>query len=303
MEKRFGWLGIPHLPTLIVALQAACFMLGLLNPEFVERLMLDPTAIRGGEAWRLITFVFVPFIPPSTNLLDAVFVVLVWRLFQVMGNELEAMWGRFKFTSFLLIGMVLTASITLLLPAGVGVGGFAGNEFVYLSVFLAFAFRFPNYELWLLFLFPVRIKWLALLAWIGLFLKFIVAGAGLRLLIVAAVTNWILFFWADAVRLVRRELLAHKRQGPGSPASRSHEAPRGQGVSLGAPPPLPEVATKVVDPLEWFYDNRGVMSGPLSLKGMRMLFESGTIGKATRVWRQGMADWKPLGESELAALI
>lgn len=299
MEKRFGWLGIPHLPTLIVALQAACFMLGLLKPEFIERLMLDPTAVRSGEVWRLLTFVFVPFIPPSTNPLNALWLVIMWRLFQVMGNELKAMWGRFKFTAFLLIGMALTASITLLLPAGAGVGGFAGNEFVYLSVFLAFAFRFPNYELWLLFLFPVRIKWFALLTWVGLILLFIVAGAGLRLLIGAAVANWILFFGADAIRLARRELLATKRHGSESPASRRHEAPR----DPGAPPPLPEVATKVIDPLEWFYDNRGVMSGPLSLKGMRMLFESGTIGKATRVWRQGMAGWTPLGESELAALI
>ena len=41
------------------------------------------------------------------------------------------------------------------------------NAFLAGSVFLSFAYLAPNFELALFFILPVKIKWLALLTWIG----------------------------------------------------------------------------------------------------------------------------------------
>ena len=62
LERRFGDWAIPEFPLFIAVAPAAVFFLAQARPEFIDRLTLDPTAIRAGEVWRVFTFLFLPLL-------------------------------------------------------------------------------------------------------------------------------------------------------------------------------------------------------------------------------------------------
>src|SRR5690606_5700220 len=107
-------------------------------------------------------------------------------------------WGAFRYNLFLGIGYVATIAAGFLVPDAA-----VNNGFLYGSVFLAFAHLYPDFTLYLLLLLPVKIKWLALLTWIGYAWVFVVGTWSDRVSIVAAVANFLLFFSVDIWQRMR----------------------------------------------------------------------------------------------------
>jgi len=101
---------------------------------------------------------------------------------------------------FLLIGIVATIAVSFLQPAAP-----SSNLFLQGSVFLAFAFLFPDFVLNLFFILPVKIKWLALVAWIGYLVQFLRGDWSDRLLVLASVGNFLLFFGGEIVQRFRSD--------------------------------------------------------------------------------------------------
>jgi len=52
---------------------------------------------------------------------------------------------------------------------------------------------------------------------------------------------------------------------------------------------------------QWFYARNGVKEGPVAESVLRSLLAEGTVLPSSLVWTQGMATWKPLAETSLAA--
>jgi hypothetical protein len=50
--------------------------------------------------------------------------------------------------------------------------------------------------------------------------------------------------------------------------------------------------------MNWFYSEGGAQKGPVDDAAFRSLVTNGTIRPDTLVWREGMADWKPLSVAE-----
>ncbi|MBI3885214.1 MAG: hypothetical protein HY302_05735 [Opitutae bacterium] len=192
LERLFGRFAVPNLSLYLVVGQVAVWGLALLGGFDVERLKLLPEAVRAGEGWRLFTFLLVP--PNSSPL----FIAFAWYMFFLMGGALEEYWGEFRYSAFLFTGWLLTVAAAFLVP-----GYYASNLFLAGSVFLAFAFLNPDFELLIFFLLPVKIKWLALLQW--LFYGFTLATGhwSARLGVLAAVGNFLLFFGRDIVQLMK----------------------------------------------------------------------------------------------------
>jgi len=199
-ERRFGKYAISNLTASIVICQVACYLMQLLgDPEFVTWLTLTPEAIRAGEVWRFFTFLCVP---PALN---EIFAIFYFWLFYVWGRALEQEVGDFKYNVYLLIGYTATVGVALI-ASPFAEPGFvlADSAFITTSVFLAFAYVFPDFELLLFLVLPVKIKWLALLTWFGCGLGFLAGlthfsqGGWLQcLLILASVCNFFLFFGRD----------------------------------------------------------------------------------------------------------
>ena len=69
-----------------------------------------------------------------------------------------------------------------------------GNEHLNLTLFLAFATLFPDYQIFLFFIIPVRVKWLGLITRRVSPVPARRRGLGQRAAIIAALANYVLFF-------------------------------------------------------------------------------------------------------------
>ena len=186
LERYFGRFAIPHLTLILTCALAVSFAASLLWPGINQMLVLAPALVLQGEIWRLVTFMFVS---PGWHPLFAAFALY---LFFLMGNALEGEWGEFRFNLFVFVGYVAT-----LIAAWVAPGGVATNAFILGSVFLAFAYLYPDFVIYLFFILPVKIKWLALITWLGYGYTLLFGTWMERFLIVAAVGNFLLFFGKD----------------------------------------------------------------------------------------------------------
>jgi hypothetical protein len=202
LQRRFGRFAVPNVTIGLIACQAMVFVATLASTKpdvegaqenrLGQRLQLVPEQVLAGEVWRLATFVIVP---PFGNIVGLLF---GWYLFYLMGTALEVYWGAFRYNVYLLIGYLATVGVSFLVPDQP-----ASNAYLMGSVFLAFAFLNPDFELYIMFLVPVKIKWLALLTWIGYAWTMIFGGWLGRLLVLASVCNFLLFFAGDIVQRIR----------------------------------------------------------------------------------------------------
>ncbi len=205
LERSLGRFAVPHITLFIIFLQSLVFVLmraaDAHNPghggEFLDRLLLIGHNVYQGEIWRIFTFVMIP---PLTNPIFFFFAMYILYLF---GTALENHWGTFHYNVFLLVGWLASVAVALALPTLP-----ATNAYLMESVFLAFAFLYPDFQLLLFFIFPVKVKWLALATWILMFIGFCTGGWLDKLLILAAVANFLLFFHSD---LWQRARGGHRR--------------------------------------------------------------------------------------------
>jgi hypothetical protein len=197
LRRRFGRFAVPNVTIAIIAAQAMVYLVGfapgaLRGNSLAESLVLVPRLVLGGEVWRLVTFLAVP---PIANPLCMFF---GWYLFYLMGTALEHHWGIFRYNLYLLVGYLFTVTTAFLV-----LDEPTSNAYLNASVFLAFAQLYPNFELYLFFILPVKIKWLALLTWLGFGYTALFGDWLSRFLILASVGNFLLFFGSDIVAQVR----------------------------------------------------------------------------------------------------
>lgn len=200
MERKYGKFAVPNLMTIIVFGMGLVFLLDSFtgsNPDYsyglTSLLYFDRTALFHGQIWRILTFLFLP--PNSSPF----FVVFALYLYWLIGNALEQRWGSFKFNIYYLcgaVGTILSGLIT----------GYATNTFLNLSLYLAFAVLFPDFEILILYFIPVKMKYLAILEGIGLVISLILGSWTTRLCIVISLANVILFFWKDLYDLIRYQI-------------------------------------------------------------------------------------------------
>ncbi len=184
LERRIGKLAIENLAFLLVGGMGAVFLLHMLRPEFEALIVLDLRMVAPPhwQLWRLFTYLFIPLSYSVWFMLfDLYFVWLV-----VSG--LEAEWGPFKLNGYYLVGMAGTTVAAAITGAAVG------NVFLNASLFLAWATLFPEMEIYLFMILPVKVKWLGWLTAGWLAYAVVTGGWAARAAIVAAVGNYFLFF-------------------------------------------------------------------------------------------------------------
>ncbi len=203
LERRFRRYAIPNVTLYLVLGQVLFFVFAITGRFVLGRVVLIPERVLTGEWWRLITFLFVP---PATN---PIFAFFAWYLFYLMGNALEGQWGAFRYNLFLLIGYIVTVAVSFLVPFSA-----ATNIFIAGSVFLAFAYLYPDFQLYIFFILPVKMKWLALLTWVGYAYQILAGSWSTRLMVLASISNFLLFFGKDiylTAKTGRRRMTAQVR--------------------------------------------------------------------------------------------
>ena len=192
LERTFlAKIAIEKLTTFIVGGMAIAFVLCQVRPDFRDHLTLVPQLVPS-QPWRLVSFLFVP--PERSSL---IWVALSLYFTWLIGTNLEQEWGALKFNLFYFFGALGT------LAAGLITGTSQDNFYLNTSLFFAFATLFPDYEIRIFFILPVKVKWLGFLSAALAAYQLVVGSTGARAAIGVVTANYLLFFGGHLLALAR----------------------------------------------------------------------------------------------------
>lgn len=218
LERKFGRFAIPNLIVWLIASYTIGFVLYVTNPAILDFLVLSPYHILHGQVWRLVTWVLMP---TDYSLISLLIMALFY--FQ-LGTTLERNWGTFRFNVYIFSGLLFTVlgafilyAIMYAINGGITIEmltigyGFSTN-YINMSIFLAFALTYPEMRVMLMFIIPVKMKWMAAVYGILTVLQFIENGWAGRIAIVMSLLNFIIFFLStrNLKRYTPQEV--HRRQ-------------------------------------------------------------------------------------------
>lgn len=208
LEKKFGKYAIPDLIKYVIILYCAGAAIGMLNPGiYYSYLCLDMRAVFHGQIWRLFTFLIEPygFSRGLGMLLSILFFAIQVHLFFLFGRSLEQAWGTFRFNLYFFSGYILNILAALLLylsPMHLEVY-YSGFQYIYWSMFFAFAVINGDMQFLLYFVIPVKVKWLAILD--GVYMLYQVASNlfhGIQSLVYGYPREYAALYISSAVAIV-----------------------------------------------------------------------------------------------------
>ncbi len=200
LERRFGKYAIPHLMNYIIGGYLIGYLIYVASMQtghsLVSYLVLDPHWILRGQVWRLISWVLLP--PIQNIFFEIIMMVFYWQL----GTMLEARWGTFRFNLYIFGGIFFTVIGSfliygfMLLTTGISVSlnGYFTTEYINLSIFLAYAISYPDMQVLLYFIIPVKMKWLAIVYGVIVAYDFLITGLPGKMAIAASLLNFAVFF-------------------------------------------------------------------------------------------------------------
>ncbi len=179
LERKLGKYAIPNLTIYVIGIYVIGYVLQLTtynaNTGFsiLDYLSLNPYFILHGQIWRLITWVIIP--PDQLSIL----VIITLMFYYFIGSTMERTMGTFRYNFFLFGGAILMIIAAFASMAIYSVFfGFSGDTLGYLmqrystafstyyiqiSIFMAFAICYPNLQVLLMFIIPIKVKYLGIL--------------------------------------------------------------------------------------------------------------------------------------------
>lgn len=158
-ERKYGKYAIKNLMKYIIILYVIGWVIEIINPAFYSDILaLDVSAVLHGEVWRLVTFIIMP--PQDTSYL---FMIFSLYLYYVLGMNLEKVWGAFKFNVYFFMGVIFHIVAAFIIYFVWGISWPLTTYYLNMSLFFAFACVYPDMELLLFFILPIKIKWLAVI--------------------------------------------------------------------------------------------------------------------------------------------
>lgn len=224
LERSIGKYALPNLSLYLILCYAAGYLIGLINSAFFNYLTLNPYAIMRGQIWRLITWILIP--PESSNIF---FMLIMLMFYYSIGTSLERTWGTFYYNvyifggifftviaSFLLAGYLYfinadilnagkmffladgsttTSAVKILSDTYQNSFRFLFNTYyINMSIFLAYAATYPDLQVLLMFIIPIKVKYLGIVYAVILVMDILQSGWLLAFTIGASLLNFILFF-------------------------------------------------------------------------------------------------------------
>ncbi len=189
--------GIPRLMLYVSIANVAFWLLGAVNPVLLSYLRFDPYLVLHGQIWRIVSFALYP---PSTGMLA----FIAFYFYYWIGSTLEQYWGTPKFNIYFFSGILLTLLYGFLIYFITGIRIQLNAEYVYLSMFFSFAAMFPDMQVLLFFLIPIKMKWLALVDAAFFIMSVITTRFPINLLPIMAVLNFFVFCGGELLHAIPR---------------------------------------------------------------------------------------------------
>ncbi|NLK28837.1 MAG: rhomboid family intramembrane serine protease [Clostridiales bacterium] len=197
LERKFGRYAIPNLMKYVVMLYMIGLVVGtILPPKFYTRfLSLNFEMIKRGQVWRIITFII-----PNISINDLLFVILSAYLFYMIGNALERAWGAFRFNLYFFSGIFFNILASFIMYLITGKSLSPSLDYLYGSMFFAFAALYPDTQFFIYFIIPIKAKYMAWFngaLYIFNIIQNLIVGNFFGVIpIIVSMANFLIFFFA-----------------------------------------------------------------------------------------------------------
>lgn len=182
LVRKLSFLAIPGLGKFVVAAAVIAFVAKNIVGVPMDRFIFDPQRVLDGEYWRLIIF-------PSQGIGDPLWLLFFVLYIYFVFNSIEATWGPAPLTIYTLASYTMGIAGSFFLGAPIPIW-----LYIVENVSLAFGTLFPNMELYIYFILPVKAKWLALIAGLFLFLQFFTTDFEGKIMYLMVFSPYLLFF-------------------------------------------------------------------------------------------------------------
>ena len=210
LRRKLEKYAIPNLTLYLIICYGIGYLMQFLVPAGYQYLMLDPFLVLKGQVWRLVTWILIP--PDSSNIF---FVLITLYLYYSLGGLLERIWGTYKYNVYLFSGLLFTilgafvlcgysvlmgaqptmyTGLYLLNNGSAVYFGQFSTYYINMSIFLACAASIPDVQVLLMFLFPIKVKWLGIVYGIILLLNCIQGGIATWIVVIFSLLNFLVFF-------------------------------------------------------------------------------------------------------------
>lgn len=224
MEYKYGKYAIRNLALILIICYGIGYVIQFTVPEALTYLTLNPYWVLHGQVWRLITWVLIP--PEGFSL----FTLIMLYFYYYVGKSLENAWGAFRFNVYIFSGLLFTilgsfvlygiacwqfADVIKIIGAesvftGYGYYDIAGDVvylagswflgistyYINLALLLAFAVTFPNVQVLLMYIIPIKIKYLGIIYAVIVGYEFLMGTTAAKIVIAFSLLNFILFFFS-----------------------------------------------------------------------------------------------------------
>ena len=210
LRRKLEKYAIPNLTLYLIICYGIGYMMQYLVPAGYQYLMLDPFLVLKGQVWRLVTWILIP--PDSSNIF---FVLITLYLYYSLGGLLERIWGTYKYNVYLFSGLLFTilgafvlcgysvlmgaqptmyTGLYLLNNGSAVYFGQFSTYYINMSIFLACAASIPDVQVLLMFIFPIKVKWLGIVYGIILLVNCIQGGIATWIVVIFSLLNFLVFF-------------------------------------------------------------------------------------------------------------
>lgn len=232
-ERKFGKYAIRNLSFVLVMCYAVGYLLQMFDRSglLISYLTLNPYAILHGQIWRLVTWILIP--PSSGGLF---FTLIMLYFYCSIGTSLERVWGTYRYNVYLFQGMLFTIVGSFLLMGycylfqpKIALMNMAltintpdeyftviamvfSTYYINMSIFLAYAATFPDAQVLLMFIIPIRVKWLGVIYAVMLLFQFLGTNVYGKFAIGASLLNFVVFFLTSRNMMHLNPKQIHRRQ-------------------------------------------------------------------------------------------
>lgn len=220
-ERKFGKYAIKNLSLILVICYAIGYILAILDNNYKigiqSFLSLDPyQIIHNFQIWRLFTWVLLP--PPHQ--IDFWILITLYFYYSI-GTSLELTWGTYRYNVYLFSGLLFTIigafvvyfisvfDWTFMIWSYGGAATLFSTYYISMSIFLAYAATFPDAQVLLFFIIPIKVKYLGIVYGAILvydMIQYISAGPiylPLCVMIISSLLNFIVFFITSRKKVMR----------------------------------------------------------------------------------------------------
>ncbi len=210
LEQKFDKFAIPKLYLVIIVCIIIGYILFYMFPNIYIYLILSPyDVVVNHQYWRLFTWIFsIPYLL-NGSLLNVLFLPINLLFYYFLARSLENYWGKFMFNLYVL-GEAILIDILVIIGAYfyyfwspeaqmnramyAKLGAYNVTRYMLMSIFLAFTVVGGENMVYLYFVIPLKMKWLAYIDLVLLGIEFVTGHIFDRMIIISVVAAYGTFY-------------------------------------------------------------------------------------------------------------